>query len=161
MSIQNEVSSLIALIQKHRSVLDRIEAFYLNYIEKMGEPTDELGDAIVIADSLSKYYTCLETVFLRISKFFENDLSPSRWHQDLLDRMALDIPEIRPAVIGGRTCKCLRELLRFRHFTRYYFELDYDWDRISFIQKKFADAVDLVQTDLSSFIDYLHKLILE
>ena len=36
------------------------------------------------------------------------DRSQSRWHQDLLERMALETPEVRPAVIRRETFINLR-----------------------------------------------------
>ena len=41
---------------------------------------------MVITQSLTNYYTCLETIFLRISKFFENNLDKDQWHQSLLEK---------------------------------------------------------------------------
>ena len=158
----SDINSLIAMIQKHQSVLDRLETYYLEYVDtRIKQTIGEHADAVVIADTIGKYYTCLETVFLRISKVFENELSATRWHHDLLDRMTLDIAKIRPAVIGEKTYRVLRELLRFRHFSRYYFEMDYDWDRLIFIQKKFVAAIDLVRKDLADYVGILQSLIEE
>jgi len=57
-------------------------------------------NAIVVAEILTNYHTCLETAFLRISQFSENSLDPERWHNDLLDKMLLGIDGIRPAVLS-------------------------------------------------------------
>ena len=36
--------------------------------------------ALIVAGLLENYYTCLETIFLRISQSFENNLNSARWH---------------------------------------------------------------------------------
>lgn len=158
----DDIKSLISTIQKHMQVMQRLESYYSDYTEKnlKGKVGDH-EDAVIISDTISKYYTCLETVFLRISKFFENDISAARWHRDLLDRMTLSISGVRPAVIGETNKRDLQELLRYRHFSRYYFDMDYDWDRLSLVQKKFTTAADLTKDDLNRFIDFLKNLIEE
>lgn len=70
----------------------------------------------MIANLLSGWYACLETQFLRISRFFENPLAAERWHQDLLEKMTLDLPGIRQAVIHSDTAVLLGELLPFLGF---------------------------------------------
>lgn len=38
-----------------------------------------------------------------------------------------------PSVISSGTYGRLDELMRFRHFKRYYFQLEYDWDRLEYL----------------------------
>jgi hypothetical protein len=117
-----------------------------------------MDQAIVISDLICSYYTCLETIFLRISQFFENSLSKEKWHLDLLQKMTLQIDGIRNAVILDETYNILVELLKFRHFKRYYFELEYDWDKLDFVQKKFKQADEKVKKDLAKFFIFLENL---
>jgi hypothetical protein len=114
--------------------------------------------AIVLADILVSYYTCLETMFLRISQLFENDLAPEKWHQDLLRKMSLRIEGIRDPVISDNTAALLSELLRFRHFKRYYFEFEYDWERIDFLREKFDRLRSAAESDLALFTQFLRRL---
>ncbi len=44
--------------------------------------------------------------------------------------MILEIEGVRKAVISDETYSNLLEFLKFRHFKRYYFEFDYDWDKL-------------------------------
>ena len=81
---------------------------------------------------LENYYTCLETIFLRISQSFENHLESARWHNDLLQKMTLETEGVRTAAVSDEAFPPLFELLKFRHFKRYYFELEYDWDRLDY-----------------------------
>lgn len=154
-----KVRTLLSEIDKCRAVLGRIVAFYDEYLDQtQGARAKTTEQAIVLSDIWVSYYTCLETVFLRISQFFENDLNPEKWHQDLLHKMSLRIEDIRNPVISDDTAALLSELLRFRHFKRYYFEFQYDWDRIDFLRKSFARLRQGVEADLSHFSEFLRDL---
>ena len=100
----------------------------------------------------------METMFFRISQFFENSLSKDRWHTDLLQRMRISIKDERVEVIKDETFSCLDEIRRFRHFNRYYYNADYDWDRIDFLIKKMQQSHPLVIDDMNKFIMFLNDL---
>jgi hypothetical protein len=159
MKTEEQITVLEASIQKSRSVLDRLADYYQEYREQeMDEKQPKRTDAIVIADILVNCYTCLETIFHRISQFFENNLRPDQWHRDLLEKMTLEVPGIRKAAISDKTYALLSELLKFRHFKRYYFELEYDWDKLDFLQKKFHQLQPEVAADLDAFLLFLDEL---
>jgi hypothetical protein len=60
---------------------------------------------------ITSYYTCLETIFLRISQFFENQLNPEKWHKHLLEKMRIQINGVREQAISDDTYYLLLELL--------------------------------------------------
>ena len=93
-----------------------------------------------------------------MSRFFENRLSAEKWHQDLLDKMVLEVPGVRPAVVSRQTYEILRELIRFRHFRRYYYEQAYDWDRLELLRKKLERLFPLLDGDLARFSSFLSAL---
>jgi len=43
----------------------------------------------------------------------------------------VDVPRVRPRALGGETYRLLHEIMRFRHFRRYYFDRNYDRDRLA------------------------------
>jgi hypothetical protein len=88
---------------------------------------------------------------MRISQAFENNLSADRWHADLLEKMTLEIVETRPQVITDETYKKLTEILRFRHFKRYYFEMDFDWRKIDYLTELFRESIPLLTAELLAF----------
>jgi len=160
MSVNETISELDARIEKTKSLLIRIGNEYDDFIRddfpRMGRKNTS---AIVLAELMVDYYTCLETCFLRISQFFENHLSDSRWHADLLEKMTLRIDGSRDAVISDTTAAGLVELMKFRHFRRYYFELEYDWDKLAYLQKVYDRVRRAVPGELSVFQTFLHVLI--
>lgn len=159
MKAETEVQTLRAEIGKSLSVISRVENFILDFQKRKLSKTPGLEEAMVVTQSLTNYYTCLETLFLRISKFFENNLEREQWHRSLLEKMTLEIEDVRPRVISDAVYNSLLELLKFRHFARYYFELDYDWDKLRFLLKKFNAAHTQVRADLSDFDRFLKKLL--
>lgn len=88
------------------------------------------GDPIdwgALGFTLHSVYGILENYFLRVSRFFENNLPRERWHKALVDQMALEIPQVRPALLGDDSLKRLAlELLRFRHRIRNLYGEDLD-----------------------------------
>ncbi|MDP3177726.1 MAG: hypothetical protein Q8M76_07470 [Spirochaetaceae bacterium] len=79
---------------------------------------DEL-DLMVVGASLHGLFNAFEAYFLRIAKFFENNVDQQSWHRDLLDRMTFEIPDVRPALITDRLLvERIDELRRFRHVFR-------------------------------------------
>jgi hypothetical protein len=146
-------------IDKALSVLERIGSKLAAFEqENLAREETTQEQAMVVAHYLSNYFTCCETVFLRVSRHFENNLPGERWHQALLEKMALDIPGIRPALIDDALRADLLELLKFRHFTRYYFELDYDWEKLRFLLGKFHGIRSKLPASLQKFQAYLREI---
>lgn len=159
MSANEGVNELVARINKTLGLLQRLSAEYEQFLafdyKLLGRKNTS---AMVIAEFMADYYTCLETCFLRISQFFENHLSSDRWHADLLEKMTLRIEGVRDAVILQETQAALTELMKFRHFRRYYFELAYDWDKLDYLQKVFDRVRATAPRELTKFQEFLRKL---
>ena len=156
---KDKILLLSAEIDKCFEQLEKLFSYYSQAKEDLQIlGSDKSYDLVIMADVFADYYTCLETVFVRISKFFENNLDRSKWHTHLLEKMTLTIPGIRNCLLRDKTYNALKELLRFRHFKRYYFEFDYDRDRIEFLEKKFLISFPLIKEDLNNYKQFLAKL---
>jgi hypothetical protein len=138
MSLEINIQNLRSEINKSLSVLARIENYIVDFQQQKLIKKSGLDEAMIVTQALTNYYTCIETLFVHISKFFENNLDKEQWHRSLLEKMTLEIEDVRPKVICESVYHGLLELLKFRHFSRYYFELDYDWDKLKFLLKKLA-----------------------
>ena len=114
--------------------------------------------ALIVAGLIDSYYTRLETGFLRISQHFENNLLPDKWHRDLLEKMQLTIGGVRIAAVSKENAGRLDELLRFRHFRRYYFQIDYDWRKLDFLCALLFEAQPVVKRDLLAFDTFLSEI---
>ena len=155
-----------AAIRELTAVVDlqrrRLEAVHTTLEGALTDEITRLGktpvSALIIAGLLENYYTCLETIFLRISQHFENRLGSDRWHTDLLQKMTLEIKGVRVAAVSEAAFPPLLQLLQFRHFKRNYFELEYDWDRLDFLVGKLRQAHPLVTRDLQRFGRFMSAL---
>jgi hypothetical protein len=116
------VEAVEALRAELRQDLDFIE---LNYrknremslrIEKTG--VDDEYQYAALGYTIHNLYNAFESYFLRIAKFFENNLDQEQWHRSLIQRMTLEIEEVRPALFGMDFANKIDELMRFRHLFR-------------------------------------------
>lgn len=153
-----ELDELTGEIAKTQEVLNRLSGLYLKTVDGMSTQDKTLERAVLLAEIMVNYYTCMETLFFRISQFFENSLSKDRWHSELLHKMTLRIPNVREPVISDETFSLLEEFRKFRHFKRYYFSMDYDWDRLDYLGKQFLKLISRYPEDLTRFITFLDNL---
>ncbi len=156
---ETEVASLDAHISKYIALLAEaaaeIQAATCEDIPKLGRTPRA---AVMLAGLIENYYTCAETVFVRISQFFGNHLPGDRWHRELLERMCLDIPATRPRVLSDSVYNDLLELMRFRHFRRYYFGTAYDWERIDALLQRVSRVAEQLPQELQKFRNFLAQL---
>ncbi len=65
---------------------------------------------------LCRLFNVVEQMALRVAKRFENAIDdPTRWHAELIRRMTLDIPGVRPPLFPREMAAPLNELRGFRH----------------------------------------------
>ena len=142
--------------------LDALNGAHSFFEQSLAEDLPKLGRsrsaAVLLSGIIDTYYTCLETMFFRISQFFENSLSKARWHADLLRNMRIAVKGERVEVIRDETFSCLDEIRRFRHFNRYYYNLEYDWDRIDFLITKMRQTHPLITEDIRRFMTFVGEL---
>ena len=155
----DDAANLVAHIRKHATMLgevrEQITATFEHDVPLIGKTGRA---AVLVAGLLENYYTCAETIFVRIARFFENNVSPDTWHKDLLERMALEIDDVRPRVVADETKRDLTELLRFRHFRRYYYGTAYDWDRLEELTARVARIHEPLLGELERFSDFVRSV---
>ena len=120
---KEEIPVLVAEIRDELSKLQILAQKLLSQKNRTKE--EEIAESAALR--LHNFYTGCERIFKLIASEV-NGGAPHEldWHKRLLNQVALEIDEIRPAVISHQTRKDLEELLRFRHIVRniYGFELE-------------------------------------
>ena len=153
------IDELLSELDRTLEVEEKIHGFYEDFrdreLERMGK---NRSSGLILAEILANFYTCVETLFLRISQFFENNLRVDKWHSDLLRKMSFEIRDTRKRVISDDSYVILIELMKFRHFKRYYFEFEYDWDKLDSLEKKYSALRPLLRKDLAEFRTFLEVL---
>ena len=111
---------------------------------------DSLGFA------LHNLYNALENSFTQISLSFENHVKePFRWHQELLEKMFLEIPPVRPAVLPAPVKLLLVDLFGFRHFFRHGYEIALDETKTVALAKRWQKEGDVVKEAMRRFSEQL------
>jgi hypothetical protein len=83
------------------------------------------------AFQLARFYNIAEQLGLRIAKAFENNIDDEQaWHMELIRRLSIEIPGVRPPLFGGPLVSDLQELRAFRHVVRHAYDLALKKDKI-------------------------------
>lgn len=152
---QPEFVRLVAQLRNDVATLDRLAA-RLDPVDPKPPWEDDAHVLFFVAVTLEHYYTGFETVAERVVRAFEGmPLAGADWHKELLETVSLDLPGIRPALVGPGTLEGLRELLGFRHVLRHAYA-------VSLRPTRLAELVDVLNSlhprlreDLDRFIDAL------
>ncbi|WP_366932600.1 hypothetical protein [Thermotoga sp.] len=79
-------------------------------------------------------------------------------HKRLLNRMTLEIPGLRPAVISKELKEALDEYLRFRHVFRNVYGYLLEWKRMKPLLEKAGAVYKRFKEEIEGFKDLLREL---
>ncbi len=146
-SIRSEIDRLVAVVAEAELAL--------RDFSEIAPPLRELRG---IGDIVHDFYTGIERIFEKIAPELNGGVpAGSAWHRELLESMALDLPTIRPPVIGRGTVRILGEYLRFRHLFRNVYGFELEWERLQPLLERLPAAWITVQTDILHFIVFLDE----
>ena len=146
-------ASLAAVIENDLRAIVQIDG-------KLGEFSGiiEERDAATVAYGLHNIYNAIENSLEQISRTFENHVVDiSKWHRELLAKMFLEIPTVRPAVMRENNRPLLNEMLRFRHLFRHSYDFGLDAQKLLILVKLWRNGRDQVMADLRNFAGSLVK----
>lgn len=113
----------------------------------------------VFAMKTQQLYTALEDLLKQIAKAFENHIDQmSSFHKEILIRMNIAIPKIRPAVLTTRSMVALDKLRAFRHFARHAYDCELDEEELRKIQHHIQSEFSTIEHDLKSFRQFIQEL---
>lgn len=121
---------------------------------------DEL-DRVGLAYTIVNLYSLMESYFLRVAKFFENDIDRSSWHRDLVRRMTLSIEGIRPAVLSEEEARTIDELRAFRHVFRHMYQSELDPDKLELVESRTPRAIAAFEAAHERLLAILRALLEE
>ena len=109
-----------------------------------------------VALSLHGFYNGVEGLLENIATSLDQQLPGGEgWHKELLNQMASEVPNIRPAVISTSTLVVLNEFLRFRHLVRNIYNFEIDPVRLEPLAESASDVFDQVSQELTNFARWL------
>jgi hypothetical protein len=108
---------------------------------------------------LHDFYCGTEKVFKKIAARLDRDMpSGEDWHLQLLERMTLALPGLRPAVIGEEMKERLSEYLRFRHLFRNIYGFELRWSRIEELGHGMREVRIALRQDIERFLDFIESM---
>lgn len=131
------------------------DAFGLAKERVAGEAARDLEAA---AFQLVRCYNALEQAALRVAKAFENQINDDAgWHAEVMRRLTLDLPDIRPAVFRPSDLAHLRELRGFRHVIVHAYDLALDRERILRLMEHGREVFAELESRYAEFFDAIWK----
>ena len=122
-----------------------------------GAEDDYLVDAA--APNLHGFYAGLERVFVVVAGRVDGSLPQGpNWHQELLQQMAADIPDVRPAVLDADLAVRLDEYRGFRHVVRNVYAQKLDAGRVGDLVADLPCVWAAASACLTAFADALEAI---
>src|SRR5438477_9790833 len=105
------------------------------------------------AHQLARMYNAFEQMGLRVAKAFENSIDDEKaWHGALLNRLAISIEGVRPALVPEDLKLPLRELKDFRHVFVHAYELELDPEKLALLLKYANRVTDQLPQIVKDFV---------
>ena len=145
--LENDIEILDGLVGKYNRVNDKIK-----HIDPDEFDWASLGYAI------HNIYNLLENYFLRVSKFFENELDHEFWHKELVNRMTIEIKDIRPRLLDRKSAEKINELRAFRHIFRYIYQSELDIKKLQDLNQKVPGIIEEFKQCHRLFINNLNMI---
>lgn len=147
--IRSEIKDLDRLVQKVQQTW--------SHIQTLSEDQDIYLDSVAL--NLHGFYSGLERLFELVARHVDRDLPTGEyWHRELLQQVAQDLPDIRPAVIGSESVSRLDEFRRFRHLVRNVYTFNLDSEKMESLVTSLPDLFPQIKAELLSFADFLEEL---
>lgn len=105
---------------------------------------------------LHDFYGGVERILVRIARELNGGVpQAAQWHQQLIDDMRLDIPEVRPAVIDSALAGTLGEYLRFRHVFRNVYGSILEADRMHPLERRMPATLASFRQQIRAFLRWM------
>jgi hypothetical protein len=113
-----------------------------------------------VALNLHGFYSGLERLFELIARHVDRTLPAGEtWHRDLLQQMARDLADVRPAVIGQDSVLALDEFRRFRHLVRNVYTTNLVPSKMAGLMAALPELWSRLHAELLAFANFLEDLV--
>jgi hypothetical protein len=150
------LAAICAVIDQNLRSMERWNDELVRLLPALGSPQPGFRDLAAAAYTLHNVYNALENTFEQVSRTFENHVTdPAQWHKELLAKMFLDIPRVRPALLPESLRPHLTELRGFRHLFRHAYDYDLDSEKLTRLVRDWQSARPALLQALTHFRDLL------
>jgi hypothetical protein len=155
-------ASLLTLVEELEGdmrELDRARALNERAWRRIESGADDALDWGALGYTLHSAYGIIENYCLRISKHFENNLDKGSWHKALIERMAIEVPGVRPALLREPGLKrSLLEIMKFRHRFRNLYGEELDPGKTAEIQKVYSNLGPAFRAAHGTFVSEVRAI---
>jgi uncharacterized protein YutE (UPF0331/DUF86 family) len=128
----------------------------LKEIEKKLPNTKE--ETVYLGYQIHNLYCAVEDIFKEVVKTFENKIEDfTKYHRELLRRMILEIPGIRPKLLTKESYNLLDEIRGFRHIFRHAYDYELSSKRLRELREEILQGWEKVDEDLKRFEQFLKE----
>lgn len=151
---------LVERIRGEASDLNRlVERSLLAWARAQRLPNEQEIYMDSVALNPHAFYSGLERLFELIARHVDQHLPEGEmWHRDLVQQMAQEMANVRPAVISREKASSLDELRRFRHLVRNVYTFNLVPDKMKTLISDLPGLWSQVQAELLAFADFLSEL---
>ncbi|MBN1960516.1 MAG: hypothetical protein JW841_06190 [Deltaproteobacteria bacterium] len=154
---KNEILALVAEINDDIDAIKKLLPHLLKVLSSIKQNEDPV-QIMSAAGYLHHIYTAIESIHERIVRIIDGSLPiEERWHQELLTRVGVEVAKVRPAIISSITRARLARLLRFRHFFRHAYRIDFLAEEVINTASDIEETLMQYENELKTFCDHLIK----
>ncbi len=147
-----------ATIRDERDRLSRVVGEASQALADFAQSEPSMRELRGIGDIVHDFYTGAERIFERVAPELNGGVPAGpAWHREILRSMTLDLPGVRPPLLGKQTERVLDEFLRFRHLFRHSYGFELEWTRLRPLLEQVPAAWAALEADLESFLDFLTR----
>lgn len=158
MNDRMRIETLLAELDADAAGLDELAETNARAARRVRSGAGDDLDWAALGYTIHNIYNALESYFLRVSKFFENDLPAATWHRELVDRMTLEIDGVRPRLLGRTLAREIHELRAFRHVFRNIYGSRLDPERMRILQARVPASITAFRAAHAEFTGALRDL---
>ena len=156
-------SVYLEISQRIRGECKDLERVTHRVLQAWPQAQKNVGEQDVYLDSvalnLHSFYSGIERLFELIARHIDSSIPDGEtWHRDLLNQMACEVADIRPAVIDQNNAKLLDEFRRFRHLVRNVYTINLVPDKIKKLVSNLPKLWNSLQAELLAFADFIEEL---
>jgi len=149
-----DAETLILFRSEVNAQLRQLETVF-DRIEQRAAATSET-EVESLAYQLHNLYCAFEDLFELVAERFENHLEhDAKYHTALLQRMAMPIEGVRPALLEENTLRLLDNLRGFRHVFRHAYSYTLDKRKVELVLEDTRSLRHVYRDQITSFLNTL------
>ncbi len=122
-------------------------------IEERRAHIDDPAHLESLGYQLHNLYSAFEDLFKIVADFFENRIAERvGYHRELLWRMKIAIPGVRPALLSETSYRLLDRLRAFRHFFRHAYGAELDPKKVALVVEDALKLRESYSQEIERFV---------